>query len=146
MHRKRNVRARQPTPRRSDEHPTSVMEGTKAPGFIFHPSPPPRINPSPMAKTVGHPTRRKASGIPDRAVLCDLFPTTVIIEVIVASDAATYVFAGGRGRQSRVTLLTPAIEAVERGHRRGGCQVRGSIRRREVCRPPQRCRKRVRRR
>src|SRR5258705_5192240 len=73
-----------------------------------------------MAKTVGHPTRRKASGIPDRAVLCDLFPTTVVIEVIVASDAVAYVFAGGRGRQSRIALRTPAIEAVERGHRYGG--------------------------
>src|SRR5258705_7366434 len=96
------------------------MEGTKAPRFIFDPRPTPRINPGPVAKTVGNPAGREASGIPGRSVLCDLFPTTVVIEVIVASDAAAYVFAGGRGRQSRVTLLAPAIEVVERGHRYGG--------------------------
>src|SRR5258708_18387232 len=96
------------------------MERTKAPRFIFDPRPTPRINPSPVAETVGNQAGREASGIPDRAVLCDLFPTTVVIEVIVASDAAAYVFAGGRGRQSCIALLTPAIEVVERGHWYGG--------------------------
>jgi len=95
---------------------TSVMEGT-SPG-LSSPKSNPTDQPKPMAKTVGHPTRRKAVGY-RRAVLCDLFPTTVIIEVIVASDAATYVFC----RRQRPTVArhaaTPAIEAVERGHRCG---------------------------
>jgi hypothetical protein len=70
-----------------------------------------------MAETVRNPIGSEADGIPDRAILSDHLPATIVVEVIVTGDATAYVFGGGRSGKPGVALLAPFVKAIQTGHR-----------------------------
>jgi hypothetical protein len=69
------------------------MERTKAPRFVFYPRPTPRHHPNPAAKTIRYPIDYDDRGIPDRAVINDLLPVAIIVQVGISGNAMAYIVA-----------------------------------------------------
>ncbi len=84
---------RYPIPSRSDINPAAVVEGTKSPFFIFNPGLAPGINPYPMPEAIWHPTRRN-NRIPDGAVVDDLHPMPVSVQVVTTGSQRTDILRG----------------------------------------------------
>jgi hypothetical protein len=71
-----------------------------------------------MAQAIRHPTHRNAGGIPHRAVLRDLRPGAVIIEILNTRDVRVHVLSVTEGLHTPVALGTPLIEVVRSGKRK----------------------------
>src|ERR1700691_4365066 len=56
VHGPHNHRTRNPAPASAEFSPATVMEWSKAPGFVFNPGPTPRCDPGPVAIAIRRPT------------------------------------------------------------------------------------------
>src|ERR1700719_1169251 len=111
-----NIWSGQPTPGNSDVHPSAIVEGAEAPWSIFHPSPTPRPYPRPVAVAIGNPFHWNARGVPDGAILRDLFPTSIVVQIVIPRSIAAHISRGSRGRSTLVAFLTPFIKVVQSRH------------------------------
>src|ERR1700751_1337126 len=64
--------------------PASIVEWSKAPGFILDPGPTPRCDPDPVSEAIGSPPRGYADRGPDRAVVGHVAPVSVVVKILVA--------------------------------------------------------------
>src|SRR5580698_686302 len=71
-----------PAPSTADEGPAPVVERCEAPRLIFHPGPTPGSDPDPVAEAIGGPSHKNADGSPDRAVVSDVVPVSIFVEVV----------------------------------------------------------------
>ncbi len=105
---------RKPAPRRSDEHPSTVVERRVPPRLVLDPGPPPRVDPHPVAEAVRHPADRHA-GIPHGPIVRLHLPAARVVKLVIAGYLGAHVL-GRRGRRDMaVALGTPRIEGVARG-------------------------------
>ncbi len=92
------------------------MEGGKAPGFIFDPSPAPRAHPNPVAKAIGRPSRNHGARTPAGAVASDVAPVAVRIKVFVSGHFARNVVGGIGAIFALIAVEGPAIKIIATGN------------------------------
>src|SRR5215469_11312037 len=83
--RTRPDRSRRPTPVAARPYPTSIMERSIAPRFVFDPSPSPRILPNPVAVVIRRPAWCDCR-CPNRAIIRRVAPGSVLVEIFVSGD------------------------------------------------------------
>src|SRR5262249_1388490 len=74
-----------PTPPVAPKYPAAVMERSKAPGLVIHPTPAPRGNPNPMAVAIRRPADRNGIRIPQIAVFGRILPRSVVVQILVTN-------------------------------------------------------------
>src|SRR6516225_750463 len=107
-----DYRTGKPAPAVFHESPASVVEGREAPRFIFYPGPSPGFNPDPVAVAIGGPPAGNRSRGPDRAVVGDVVPATIVIEVLVPGHLARDVVGGFGSIFAIIALGAPLVEVV----------------------------------
>src|SRR5207249_3104220 len=103
-------RPRNPAPSIFDVGPPAVVEGGKSPRFVVDPSPTPRTNPDPMPVTIRSPAHRSGSRNPDRTVIRNVAPATVIVQVLVAGHLLRNVLRSVGAVFATVAIECPIIE------------------------------------
>ena len=77
-------------------------------------SSPTALLPDPMTEAIGNPVHRNARWIPDRTVVGNLFPMTVVIKVVVAGHTCTNVLFRRMKREMEVARFGPFVETRPR--------------------------------
>src|SRR5258708_22012818 len=88
------------------------MKLTKSPRLIFDPRPSPGPHPNPAAKPVWNPTHHDARGIPDGAIVSDVVPRAIFIQIVDSMHTATNIACGLVRRNLRVSCLIPVFVVV----------------------------------
>src|ERR1700730_1814636 len=119
IYRQWDIGSGEPSPSNADVYPASVVERTETPGFVFDPGPTPGSHPTPMAETIRHPFDRQSRRIPDRTVVHNLFPVSILVQIVKSRSAAADISCGGGRRNAQVPLLPPLVEGVQPRNRHG---------------------------
>src|SRR5215831_17177834 len=105
-------RARHPAPDTANDHPTAIVEWSKAPGRVVDPSPSPRGNPNPVAVAIRSPAHNNGVREPHVAVFRHGAPATVFVEIFVTDYVIRNVAHGSRMLFPAVAVVAPVIEIV----------------------------------
>ncbi len=81
IHRAHVYRTWHPAPGTFHECPTSVVEGSETPRFVFNPGPAPGRDPNPVAISIRSPSRSNCNRCPHRTVVRRIVPVTVLVEI-----------------------------------------------------------------
>ena len=87
-------RTRHPSPDGSNQCPASIVKRGETPSFVLHPGPSPRLNPHPVAETIGHPIYRNSRGKPNRTVIRSYLPSAMIVQVRNTGNVAVHILRG----------------------------------------------------
>src|SRR5271165_2369380 len=108
------------------------MEGSESPRRVINPSPAPRLDPRPTSVAIRTPTHRQSRRIPDRPILRNGVPASILIEVVVSRHIRADVLPRTGVLVPPVTLTAPLVKAVWAGdadrtdlHRVGARQHHG---------------------
>src|SRR5262249_19192335 len=105
-------RTRYPTPAALDESPASIVERREAPWRFVDPRPAPRVLPQPVSGAIRRPIGRDAGRNPDIAVVRNLLPSAVGVEVLVADHVGSHVTRARRLLVARGAFVNPRVESV----------------------------------
>src|SRR5690348_9930627 len=109
------TRTRAPAPASAKIIPPAVVERRKSPRVIVNPRPAPGTHPAPIAPAIRRPADGNDARIPYCAVIRNLAPRAVIVQIVVAGNVAGNVLRGNGIVFLQVALLRPAIETVRFG-------------------------------
>src|SRR5690242_2380386 len=79
-------RSRHPTPEAANNNPASIVEGSKAPGSVVNPGVAPGSDVNPVPGVIRSPAGGSFLRKPNVAVLGNLAPAAIVVEVLVADD------------------------------------------------------------
>ncbi len=99
-----------PTPISANVGPAAIVERGITPGRVIDPSPTPRGDPDPVAKTIGSPSGSNNGRNPNRAIAWIATPRAVGVEIFVADYAGRDVAGRQRAVLTLVTNGTPVVE------------------------------------
>lgn len=107
--------SRAPSPAAANIGPAAIVIGSKAPRLIVHPGPAPWADPAPGTGAVGRPANFDGTGIPNMAVLGDVAPIAVVVQIVVTSHVARNVPRGNCVIFLQVAVFGPTIQVVGSG-------------------------------
>src|SRR5690606_13430122 len=108
------ARTWQPAPAAADIHPAARVRRCETPRCVVHPGPAAGRDPAPVAVAVRRPAGGDAAREPDMAVVADMTPAAVVVEVGIADQLAGDVLPRRRAQIAVVAGERPAVEVVGR--------------------------------
>src|SRR5947207_6689664 len=118
VHRTRIIRSRGPSPISAVRNPAAIVEGSKSPRLIIHPSPSPGIDPNPVSVAIGRPTNCDTSRPPDWTVLRYFSPGSIFIQIAGADHIGSNILSGTIFIFTLVAYDSPLIKSIQSWRRR----------------------------
>src|SRR5271155_3103528 len=107
-----HARSRNPHPTGRGKSPTSVVEWGESPGLILHPGPAPGRDPSPISIAVRRPARPRGGRPPDHAVVGNIGPVAILVEIFISGHVARNVVCRIGTIFGLVAVLRPTIQSI----------------------------------
>src|SRR5206468_9881563 len=118
IHRSHNHRSWNPAPRVAGVSPSSVVEWREARRLIFYPGPSPRLDEIPVPVTIRSPALRNSTRHPHVAVVGDVAPAPVVVEIVIAGHFRRDIVLAIVTILTAVAVKPPVFEIVIAGRAR----------------------------